>query len=49
MSQQGFNPLSRDPQALSWSKHVDQTSASGLYDETEQYNMHIPCVIVVVC
>ena len=49
MSQQGFNPLSRDPEALSWAKHVDQTSASGLYDENDQYNAHIPCVIVVVC
>ena len=43
------NPLSHDPEALSWTKHVDQTSASGLYDENDQYNAHIPCVIVVVC
>ena len=49
MSQQGFNPISRDPEALSWSEHVDQTSASGLCDADDQYNAHIPCVIVVVC
>ena len=48
MSQQGFNPLSHDPQALSWTKHVNQTSASGLYDENDQYNEHIPCVVVVL-
>ena len=41
-------PLSYDPDALSWTKHVDQTSASGLYDENDQYNEHIPCVVVVV-
>ena len=43
------NPLSHDPEALSWTKHGDQTSASGLYDENDQYNEHIPCVVVVVC
>ena len=43
------NPLSHDPEAPSWTKHVDQTSASGLYDENGQYNERIPCVIVVVC
>ena len=43
------NPLSHDPEALSWTKHVDQTSVSGLYDENDQYNEHIPCVVVVVC
>ena len=42
------NPLSHEPEALSWTKHVDQTSASGLYDENDQYNEHIPCVVVVV-
>ena len=42
------NPLSHDPEALSWTKHVDQTSASGLYDGNDQYNEHIPCVAVVV-
>ena len=41
------NPLSHDPETLSWTKHVDQTSASGLYDENDQYNAHIPCVVVV--
>ena len=41
------NPLSHDPEALRWTKHVDQTSASGLYDENDQYNEHIPCVVVV--
>ena len=25
-----LNPLSLDPEALSWTKHVDQTSVSGL-------------------
>ena len=40
------NPLSHDPEALSWTKHVDQTSASGLHDENDQYNEHIPCVVV---
>ena len=40
------NPLSHDPEALSWTKHVDQTSASGLYNENDQYNEHIPCVVV---
>ena len=44
------NTLSNDPETLSWTKHVDQTSASGLYDENDQYNAHIPCVgVVVVC
>ena len=43
------NPLSHDPEALSWTKHVDQTSASGLYDENDQYNVHTTCVVVVVC
>ena len=42
------NPLSHDPEALSRTKHVDQTSASGSYDENDQYNEHIPCVVVVV-
>ena len=42
------NYLSHDPEALSWTKHVDQTSASGLYNEIDQYNEHIPCVVVVV-
>ena len=42
------NPLSHDPEALSWTKRVDQTSASDLYNENEQYKEHIPCVIVVV-
>ena len=41
------NPLSHDPEALSWTKHVYQTSASGLYNENDQYNEHIPCVDVV--
>ena len=50
MSQQGFKPTikSHDPEALSWTKHVDQTSASGLYDQNDQCNEHIPCVVVVV-
>ena len=43
------NPLSHDPEALSWTKHVDQTSASGLYNENDQNNEHITCVVVVVC
>ena len=43
------NQLSHDPEALSWTKHVDQTSASGLYDENDPYNVHIPCVVVIVC
>ena len=43
------NPLSRDPEALSWRKNVDQTSASSLYDENDQYNEHIPCVVNAVC
>ena len=43
------NPLSHDPEALSGTKHVDQTSVSSLYDENDQYNEHIPCVVVVVC
>ena len=43
------NPLSHDPEALSWTKHAaDQTSASRLYDENDQHNEHIPCVVVVV-
>ena len=42
------NPLSHDPEVLSWTKYVDQTSSSGLYDENDQYNEHIPCVVVVV-
>ena len=42
------NPLSHDPEALSWTKHVDQTSSSSLYDENDQYKEHIPCVVVVV-
>ena len=28
--------LFHDPEALSWTKHLDQTSASGLYDENDQ-------------
>ena len=40
------NPLSHDPEAL---KHADQTSASGLYEENDQYNAFIPCVVAVVC
>ena len=43
-----LNPLSHDPEALSWTKHVDQTSASGVYDENDHFNPHIPCVVVVV-
>ena len=27
---------------------MDQNSASGLYDENDPYNEHIPCVVVVV-
>ena len=42
------NPLSHDPEALSWTKHMGQTSSSGLHDENEQYNEHIPCVDVFV-
>ena len=41
------NTLSHDPAALSWTKHVDQPSASGLFDDIDQYNEHIPCVVVV--
>ena len=41
------NPLSHDPEALSWTKHADQIWASGLYDENDQYNEHIPCVVVL--
>ena len=41
------NPLSHDPEALSRTKHVDQISASGLYDENGQYNERILCVVVV--
>ena len=43
------NPLSHDPKALSWTKHVDQSSVSDLYDENDQYNEHIPCLVIVVC
>ena len=43
------NTLVHDPEARSWIKHVDQTSSSDLYDENEQYNEHIPYVVVVVC
>ena len=25
---------------------MDETSASGLYDENDEYNAHIPCVVV---
>ena len=42
------NPLSHDPEALSWTKHVDQTSVSGLYNENDQYDERIPSVVVVV-
>ena len=42
------NTLSHDPEVLSWIKHVDQTSSSGLYDEKDQYNEHIPYVVIVV-
>ena len=42
-------PLPHDPEALSWTKHVNQNSASGLYDENDQYNEHISCDVVVVC
>ena len=35
MSQQGFKPT------------ISRTSSSGLYDENEQYNEHISCVVVV--
>ena len=38
------NPLSRDPEALSRTKRVDETSTSGLYNENGQ---HIPSVVVV--
>ena len=41
------NPLSHDPEALSRTKHVGQTSASGLYDDNDQYNEHVPSAIVV--
>ena len=43
------NPLSHDPEALSGTKHVDQTSSSGLYDENGHHNEHILCVVVFVC
>ena len=43
------NPVSHDPEVLSWTKHVDGASSSGLYNENDQYNEHIPCVVVVVC
>ena len=39
-------PLSHDPEALSWTKHVAQSSASCLYDENDQCTEHIPCVVV---
>ena len=26
---------------------MDQSSASGLYNENDQYNEHIPCVVVI--
>ena len=35
---------SKDSNSLSWTKHVDQTSVSGLYDENGQYNEHNPVV-----
>ena len=38
--------LLHDPEAPIWTKHMDQTSASGLYDENDQYNKRIPCVII---
>ena len=41
------NHLSNDPEALSWTKHVDYTSASGLSNEIDQHNEHIPCVVVI--
>ena len=28
---------------------MDQTSSSGLYNENDQYNEHIPYGVVVVC
>ena len=40
------NALFHDPKALSWTKSVDQTSASVLYDENDQYNERIHCVVV---
>ena len=40
------NPLSHDPKALGWTKHVGQNSASGLYNKNDKYNEHIPCVVV---
>ena len=43
------NPLSHNPEALNWTKHVDQTSASGLYDENGHCNEHITYVVAVVC
>ena len=43
------NPLPHDPEALSGTKHVNQTSSSGLYDEKEHYNEHILCVVFIVC
>ena len=42
------NPLPHVPEALSWTKHVDQTAASGLYDKNDQYNEQLPCIVVVV-
>ena len=41
-------PLSHDRESLSWTKHVDQTSLSSLYDENDQFTEHIRCVVVVV-
>ena len=41
------NQLSHDPAALSLTIHVDQTSASSLYNENDQYNEYIPCVVVI--
>ena len=49
-----LNPLSHDPEALSWTKHVDQTSSSVFFFfffffyENDRYKEHIPCVVVVV-
>ena len=42
------NPVSHDPETMSWTKHVDQTSASGLYDENDQYNEHILLLLLFV-
>ena len=43
------NRVSHDPEALSCTKHVDQTSSSGLYDENDQNNEHIHCIVDIVC